>query len=79
MHVFFFFLEDSDVHNFLEESEFALQGLSIRKWELKPLVRILCKYKALVQFYLFIDDTLFEMKVNVSNVLKCIIFYYFCK
>lgn len=68
------------MHNFLGESEIALQGLSMRKWEMKPLVRILCKYKALVQFYLFIDDTLFEMKANVSNVLKCvIIFYYFCK
>lgn len=48
MHVFFLFLffEDSVVHSFLGESEIASQGLSMRRWGMKPLVRILCKIQS---------------------------------
>lgn len=42
MHVFCFF-DDSVVHSFLGESEITSQGLSMRRWGMKPLVRILCK------------------------------------
>lgn len=41
--VFYTFYKDSGVHSFLGESGIASQGLTARKWEIKPLVQILCK------------------------------------
>lgn len=40
------FFQDSAVHSFLGESEIASQGLSVRRWGMMPLVRILCKIQS---------------------------------